>query len=297
MKIYKTLCQCVLAATQRLRIDCFIPDKLYLDLLFGWRIGHRLNWNNPRTYNEKLQWLKIYNRQPQYTDMVDKYKVKQFVTSKLGDDHVARLLGVWDSPDNIEWDGLPDRFVLKCSHDSGGIVICKDKNTFNKKAAVEKLEANFKKNFFYGGREWPYKDVERRVFAEQYLEDENGQLNDYKVFCFNGEPRIIQVDYDRFKAHRRTLFTPEWERIDATFCYPTDFNREIPKPRVLEQLLDMSRKLSFGIPHVRTDFYIVKGKVYFGEMTFFPESGTGIIIPEELDIQMGSWIKFPAKPR
>lgn len=269
------------------------PDRWFINMLYERVTGKKLNIKNPRTFNEKLQWLKLYNRKPEYTQLVDKYEVKKIVSNLVGGEYVIPTIGLYESVDEIDFDALPNQFVLKCTHDSGGVVICKDKPSFDKQQALEKLHHCFQKNFYWLNREWPYKNVKPRIIAEPYLEDEDGELKDYKVFTFNGEPKIIQIDYNRFKGHLRNLYDTEWKRLDVTIQFPTDINREFTKPLVLEQLLEISRKLSKGIPHVRTDFYIINDKIYFGEMTFFHGSGFEKIIPESFDVEMGSWIKLP----
>lgn len=278
-----------------LHLGCLLPDKLYLKMRFRFSMGYSLNLKKPRTFSEKLQWLKLYDRRPEYTTMVDKYAVKKYVADIIGDEYIIPTLGVWDTPDDIDWDMLPDQFVLKCTHDSGGLIICRDKSKLDIKAAKTKLRKSLKFNYYMGGREWPYKNVPRRIIAETFIEDSQGELNDYKVFNFNGEPKIIQVDYNRFKGHLRNLYTTEWERINATIGYPTDPNKEISKPDVLEELKELSSKLSVGIPHLRTDFYIVDNKIFFGELTFYHGSGMEEIKPEQFDRLLGDYIILPTE--
>jgi hypothetical protein len=194
---------------------------------------------------------------------------------------------------DIDFGLLPKQFILKCTHDSGGMVICKDKETFNMTAAKAKINLCLKRNYFWHGREWPYRYVKPRIIAEPYLEDNSGELMDYKVFNFNGQPKVIQVDYDRFSGHKRNLYTPQWERIKATIAYPTDFTQEFDKPKELSRILELSKVLSAGFIHLRSDFYIVNGKVYFGELTFYHGSGMEKFIPEEWNDIFGSWIKLP----
>lgn len=271
----------------------FFPDRWFVKLIYRQITGKKLELNHPVTFNEKLQWLKLYDRKPEYTLYVDKYEVKKHVSKILGEEHIIPTIGVYHSIDEIDFDSLPNQFVLKCTHDSGGIVICKDKSTLDKKQALEKLHDGILKNFYWLNREWPYKNVKPRIIAEPYLEDSDGELKDYKVFTFNGEPKLIEIDYNRFKGHLRNLYDVEWNRLDVTIQFPTDKNKKFDKPVVLEQLLDMSRQLSKGIPHVRTDFYIVNDRIYFGEMTFYHGSGFEKILPESFDVEMGSWIKLP----
>ena len=276
-----------------MRIGAVLPDEPYLEVLYRLMTGKKLNLQSPETFGEKIQWLKLYDHNPDYTMMVDKYAVKEYVAEKLGSEYVIPTLGVWDRVEDIDWDSLPNQFVLKCTHDSGGLVICKDKNKIDKSAALKKLNGCLKKIYYKQYREWPYKDVPHRIIAEKYIEDESGELNDYKVFNFGGEPRMIQVDYNRFNGHLRNLYSPEWVRINATMGYPSDPSREFPKPKVLDELLELCKILSVGIPHVRTDFYIVDNKIYFGEMTFYHSSGFQKITPKEFEKALGDWIILP----
>lgn len=280
------------------RILCSNPhliknDKLYLKMRYSLCTGKKLNLKNPQTFNEKLQWLKLYNRRPEYTTMVDKYAAKEYVAGIIGKEHVIPTLGVWNKPSEIDWNSLPKRFVLKTTHDSGGIIICKDKDKLDKDAAIKKLEYAITHDNYSITREWPYKNVPRRILAEEYMEDEDGQLKDYKVFCFDGIPRLVEVDYNRFQGHMRNLYTMEWERINATIGFPSDPEKEFAKPQVMDELKELCQKLSLGIPHVRTDFYIVENKIFFGELTFFHGSGMELISPEGLNKKMGDWIILP----
>lgn len=253
--------------------------------------GKSLHLNPPITYNEKLQWLKLNNRMDEYTSMVDKYEVRKFIEERVGEGYLIPTLGVWDRPEDIDFDSLPDEFVLKCTHDCGGLIICRDKTKLDREAAKKKLSKCLKHNFYYQGREWPYKNVKPRIYAEKYMSDPNEeQLSDYKVFCFNGVPKIIQVDYDRYTGHKRQFFDTEWNRMDVSFHFPSDTKKRIAKPSVLEEMLELAKKLSVGFPHLRTDFYIIGNKLYVGEMTFFHGTGFGRWWPESFDAEMGSWL-------
>lgn len=272
----------------------FFPDVLFLKIIYHHAHGEKLNLRNPQTFNEKLQWLKLFDRNPEYTKMVDKYEVKDYVASIIGKQYIIPTLAVYNSVEEIDFDSLPNQFVLKCTHDSGGVIICKDKSTLNQQEAIEKLRESLNQNFFFQNREWPYKNVKPRIIAEKYMEDVDGELKDYKVFTFNGEPKLIEIDYNRFKGHLRNLYNVNWKRLDVTIQYPTDNNRDFVKPMVLDQLLDLSRKLSKGIPHVRTDFYIINDKIYFGELTFYHGSGLEKMAPKSFDLEMGNWLKLPS---
>ena len=272
----------------------WIPDQMFLKFAYKTLVGRKLNLNNPETFNEKLQWLKLYDRKPIYTTMVDKYAVKDYVASIIGEQYIIPTLGVWDNFDDIDFDALPNQFVLKCTHDSGGLVICKDKSNLDRIATKKKIEKCLKRNFYWSGREWPYKNVKPRIIAEKYMEDESGyELKDYKVFNFDGEPKMIQVDYDRFIGHMRNLYTPDWEYIEASIEYPTNPNHVIEKPETLEKMLELARTLSKGIPHARTDFYSIDDKLYFGEITLYHGSGYEKLTPKAFEDQISSWLKLP----
>ena len=293
MRILSKLSKYIIVASWRLHADHLLSDKAFLCLYYRWRFDRKLNLKNPRTFNEKLQWLKLYNRKPEYTTMVDKYKVKEYVAEKIGSDCVTPVFGVWKSPSLIEWDNLPDRFVLKCSHDCGSSVICKNKASLDKEAALKKLEKAFDYNYYYHCREGPYKNVEKCVFAEEYLEDNEGHLNDYKFFCFNGEPKYCQVIGGRESVTHIDFFDKEWHHqpFQQPDFYPFS-SKEIKKPECLDQMWEYARILSTDLPFARVDFYEVDGKVYFGEITFFPTSGMGKFKPEEWDTTFGDWINL-----
>lgn len=273
------------------------PDKLYLQMMYYLKTGKRLDLTNPITFGEKLQWLKLYDRRPEYVAMVDKYDVKDYVGKIIGKKYVVPTLGLWDRPECIDFDVLPNQFVLKTTHGGGsiGVVICKDKPMLDKQRTILSLKKAMEQNLYKTGREWPYKNVRSRILAEQFLSDGREELMDYKVHVFGGTPRIIQVDYNRFISHKRTLYDTSWKKIEGTIGFPTDENREIERPAVLNELLVLSSKLAKGIPYVRTDFYIVGNQIYFGEMTFYHGSGYERILPESLDVQMGNWIEIPDK--
>ena len=275
------------------KIKQLIPDTIFLKILFKKKLGYPLNLKNPKTFNEKLQWLKLHDRNPLYTIMVDKYEVKKYVANIIGEEYIIPTLGVWDRFDDIDFDSLPNQFVLKCTHDSGGVIICKNKELFDINQARKKINASLSQNFYYVGREWPYKNVKPRIIAEKYMVDESGvELKDYKVFNFSGEPKLIQVDYNRFTGHKRNLYDINWKYIEAEINYPTDPNYVIPQPEELEQMLCLAQKLSEGIIHVRTDFYSINKKLYFGELTFYHASGFAKFKPESLEFEMGKWIKL-----
>lgn len=272
----------------------WMSDENYLKMMFRATTGKKLNLYNPQTFNEKLQWLKLYDRNPLYTIMVDKVKAKEYVAKKIGEQYIIPTLGVWESADDVDFDSLPERFVIKCNHNSGkGMYICRDKKKMNVDEVRKGLREGLCEDYYKHGREWPYRDVPRRIFAEQYMEDESGyELKDYKVFNFNGQPALIEVDFDRFKDHHRNIYSPEWKRLELEIQYRSDPKRNIPKPEHLDKMLDLCRKLAAGIPHVRTDFYVVNGRFYFGELTFFHGSGMERFYPEDWDNQLGRLIEL-----
>ena len=272
-----------------------LPDSLFLKCQYFMRLGKKLDLKNPKTFNEKLQWLKLHDRKPEYTMMVDKYEVKKYVAEKIGEQYVIPTLGVWNHFDEIDFDSLPDQFVLKCTHDSGGLVIVKDKNSFDKDAAKEKIEKCLKNNYYWKGREWPYKNVFPRIIAEQYLDAPN-KLVDYKFMCFNGICKLIFTVTNRFSDNEInvTFFSTKWEKLDFERHYKKD-PETLKKPENLEEMLMISQKLSENHSFSRMDLYENRGKVYFGEITFYPGSGVEEFSPEDYDTKLGNLIELPSK--
>ena len=275
-----------------------MSDKRFLEIAYRVRMGKKLDLNNPKTFNEKLQWLKLYDRNPKYTDYVDKYRVRSFVAETIGEEYLIPLLGVWDHAYDIDFDSLPDQFVLKCNHDSGSIMICKDKEAFDRQKAVEWLEGRLSKTMFYLTREWPYKNVKPRVVAEAYMEDPaTSELRDYKFFCFDGEVKALFIAEDRQVVGEDTkfdFFDADYNHLEFTNGHPNA--KKLPeKPVNFELMKELASKLSAGIPHVRVDFYECNGKVFFGDMTFAHWSGMVPFEPEKWDRIFGAWIKLPEK--
>lgn len=277
---------------------CFtwLPDEAYLRLAYRAVFGKKLDLENPRSFNEKLQWLKLYDRNPDYTRMVDKYAAKAYIAEKVGWEYVVPALGVWDHFDEIDFDSLPNQFVLKCTHDSGGLEIVRDKVTMNRTAVRKKIEKSLKRNYYYAQREYPYKNVKPRILAEPYLEEKGAdaeELVDYKFFCFHGEPKVMYIARDRSKAPGVDYFDMDFTHLP--FREEGDQNAEITpeKPELFEKMKEISTILSAGIPHLRVDFYLVDGKLYVGELTFYHGGGTFRIQPEEWDDILGDWICLP----
>ena len=274
-----------------LKISKQIPDELYLRIMYKGVTGKTLHLNPPVTYNEKLQWLKLHNRRPIFTQMVDKYEARKYIAEHVGEEYLIPLLGVWNSAEEIDINALPNQFVLKCTHDCEGLAVCKDKGSFDFEEAKNKLKVALSRNFYYQGREWPYKNVVPRIIAEKYMHDEGeDQLTDYKVFNFNGVPRIIQVDYDRFNGHKRQFFDAKWNHMDVSFHFPSDTKKEIPKPVCFDEMINNAKVLSKGLPHLRTDFYVIGERLYIGELTFFHGTGMGRWWPDSFDAEMGTWL-------
>ena len=278
-----------------------LPDEMFIRLNYLRRMKRLPDLKNPTTYNEKLQWLKLHDRQPLYTQLVDKYAVRRFVAERIGGEYLIPLVGgPWDSFDEIDFDALPEKFVLKCTHDSGGLLICRDKRALDREKARRRIAQSLQQNFYYHNREWPYKDVRPRIIAEAYMEDAStSELRDYKFFCFGGEPKMLFVASDRQTAGEETkfdFFDMDYNHLDLRNGHP---NAAVPpeKPAQFGLMRELAQKLSQGIPHVRVDLYEVNGRVYFGEMTFYHWSGMVPFDPPEWDERLGSWIRLPEKQK
>jgi len=271
-----------------------LPARIFLKLCYYHKTGQKLDLRKPVLFNEKLQWLKLYDRQPDYSNLVDKYEVRKYVAQTIGKKYSIPLLGMWNTVDEIPFDMLPDQFVLKCTHDSGGLVFCKNKHSFDTVSTCDFLKKRLTKNWYWAGREWAYKKIKPRIIAEKLMVDESGiELKDYKIFCFNSEPRIIQVDFERFTEHKRNFYSPQWEFQPFALKYPNRPNIVIPKPQSLDLMLELAKKLSAGKIFTRVDMYVIKNEIYFGELTFYPEGGYGSFVPSEWNRVFGDWITLP----
>lgn len=269
------------------------PDSVWLRLIYWQRLHRKLNLKNPRRFTEKLNWLKLHDRKPIYTTLVDKYEVKQYMKDILGEEMVIPSYGVWEHFQDIDFNQLPDKFVLKCTHDSGRFCICKDKTTFDIQSAKSKLEKSMNNNFFWWTREWPYKNVKPRIIAEKYMEEGDGEaLTDYKFFCFNGEPRMMYISKDVSADPRTDFFDMNWNHLPFRLKDP-HADRMPSKPEKFEEMKEIARTLSKGIPHVRVDMYVINHQIYFGEMTFFHNSGIFSVTPDEWDYKIGEWLELP----
>lgn len=276
-----------------------MSDEKYIKKMFKYKFGYELDLQNPKTYNEKLQWLKLYDRKPVYSTMVDKVRAKEYVAKIIGEQYIIPTLGVWDSPEEIDFSALPNQFVLKCNHNSGtGMFICKDKTKMDINAVKKNLKKGLRENKYIQWREWPYKDVKRKIIAEKYMEDNTyHDLRDYKLFCFDGEPKILFVATERQDENSETkfdFFDENYNHLPFTNGHP---NAEIipPCPSKFDEMKKLAAKLSNGIPQLRVDFYEVNGQIYFGELTFSHWAGFVEFVPFEWDERLGDMIKLPLK--
>lgn len=281
-----------------------IPDSIWIRLQFRRKMGCWPNLKNPKTFNEKLQWLKLYDHNPLYTKLVDKYEAKKIVGEQIGSEYIIPTLGVWDKFDDIDFDKLPNQFVLKCTHDSGGLVICKDKSKLDVDAARKKITNCLKFNYYWAIREWPYKNVKPRIIAEKYLEEneiitsENSTkektdaIRDFKFFCFGGVPKIMYVSRDKAEQPTTDFFDMSFNHLDMRMRDP---NSSVfpPCPKNFELMQKLAQKLSTNFPHVRVDFYEIGNQVYFGELTFYHNSGLSHVYPSKWEKELGEWIKLP----
>lgn len=280
----------------------WLPDKTYLQLLYRFKMGHRLDLNHPKTFTEKIQWLKLYNRRPEYTLMVDKYAVKKYVADIIGEKYIIPTLGVWDKPEDIDWDALPNEFVLKTTHGggSGGVVICKDKKTFDRNKAILTLRDSMNSDIYRSLREWPYKDVKKRVLAEKYMVPKDMvnnpiyELSDYKFFCFNGEPKYCQVIRDRHNKESIDFYDMNWRHQEFVGLNPVASNgiNPVPQPLLLDDMICICHKLSKNMKFVRIDMYVIDNRIYFGEITFYPASGMGLFNPDKWNEELGNLISL-----
>lgn len=280
------------------RTPWLIPDDvLYLRVIYKLHFGERLNLKNPTKFSEKIQWLKLYNHNPLYSILVDKLKVKKYVAKSIGSKYIIPTLCEWDKPQSIKLEQLPERFVIKTNHDGGsnGIVICKDKAKLSMRKVLQELNHSFYRSSYMAGREWPYKNVSKKVFAEQYVTDSNGELRDYKFFCFNGKVRCFKIDYNRQINHQANYYDPQCKlQLYGETAYPFNPDADIHIPENINEMITLAEKLADGLPFVRIDFYNVDGRIYFGEFTFYPAGGMSHWDGDiDVDALWGSWLELP----
>lgn len=284
----------------RFRVNAYLglynnmPDKEYIERMYDAKMRDELDLNNPKLYNEKLQWLKLYDRKTIYSTMVDKIEAKKYAASIIGDEYIIPTINTWDDPDEIDFETLPEQFVLKCNHNSGvGMYICRNKAQINERKIKSELKKGLRRNYYKMWREWPYRDVKPRILAEKYMEDEKdpSALTDIKFFCFEGEPRIMYLSKDEAEDPRTDFFDMEYNHLPIRMRDP---NSEIipEKPQNFELMKDLAKKLSKGMHHVRVDFYEINNRVYFGEFTFYHCGGFEKVSPPEWNQKMGDWINI-----
>lgn len=274
------------------KIAQIIPDKYFLMLKYFKNFGEFPNLSKPHSFNEKINWLKLHTRDPKYTDLVDKYTVKSIVGNIIGFEHIIPTIGAWENANDIDFDSLPEQFVLKTTHGSGDVVVCRDKRKMNFEEAVVKLNNSLKKSLYLETREWPYKNVKKRIIAEQYMVDESCvELKDYKFFCFSGTPRFLFVATGRPLDTRFDFFDIEFNHLPVKQGHP-NASKTISMPRNFDEMVEIAKKLSQGFKHVRVDLYNVNGKIYFGELTFFHFSGAVPFEPADWDIKFGEMINL-----
>lgn len=277
------------------KLSRLIPDRICLQIVYFKHFRRFINFNNPKTFNEKIQWLKLNYRNEEYTKLVDKYRVKQYITKLIGEEYVIPTLGVWNNVDDIDFKSLPEKFVLKCNNDSGGIVICKNKKDFDEAKAKSFLKERLKNNGYWYGREWPYKNVKPCIIAEKYMEDSiSKDIKDYKFFCFNGSMEFFDIDIDRFIEHRANYYDRNGNFLPfgKTYC-PPDYTKKIEMPKNLDKMIELAETISHNTVLSRIDFYEIDGQVYFGEITFYPGSGFSPFTDEKWDYKLGDMIDLP----
>lgn len=278
---------------QLTRLLRFVPSKFYIKMVYRMKTGRKLNLKHPKTINEKMQWLKFHDIHPEYTDLADKIKVREYIRQKLGDGYMFPLLGQWESFDDIDFSKLPDSFVLKCNHDSGSVKLIEDKNALTEKDLKELkkfFHARLRLNPFYAGREYPYKDIKPYIIAEKLMESEDGKgIKDYKFFCFHGEPKIMFLATERLIDVKFDLYDMDFNHLDIEYIHPNSDQRP-EKPETFEEMKRIAATLSEGMKFVRIDLYEIDGKVYFGEFTFYSGGGFYLFSPDEWEQKLGDWV-------
>lgn len=278
-----------------LKVLKFIPDKIMINIQYRIKLGRKVNIKNPQRFTEKLQWYKCNYRTETMTQCSDKYMVREYVKSKGLENILNKLYQVYESVDEIKLDTLPDKFVVKTTNGSGTNLFCTDKSKFDLKNNKKQLSEWLTRDIYSAGREWSYKNIKARIIVEELLEDDFNNftgINDYKFFCFNGEPKYVVLDVDRYREHKRNIYDVDWNYIDVSTDYES-FGDVVQKPNGFEEMLETAKKLSEDFPFVRVDLYWVNDRVYFGEMTFYPWSGYVQFKPDEFDFILGKKFKLP----
>ena len=269
---YKTICE--ICEYKDYKYAPLIPDKLFLKCFYRKHLNKKLNLKNPQTFNEKLQWLKLYDRKPIYTTMVDKATMKDYVSNVIGDGYEIKTIGIYKNVEEIPFDQLPDKYVVKCTHDSGSAFICRDKSKINLESLKHRITEKLKKNYYWYGREWCYKRVVPRIIVEEYLDDNGKDLLDYKLFCFNGQVKLYDIHFNRFGNHKTNLYNINGDLLNFEFeNMPSDPDIIAKRPDKFSEMVTIAEILSKDIPFLRVDFYSVNNRIYVGELTFYPSSG------------------------
>lgn len=274
----------------------FLPDRVFLSLRYFFRFRKWMNWSSPETFNEKLQWLKLYGTSERDSLLVDKASVKEYVAKKIGEEYVIDTLAVWNSVDEIDWDSLPNQFVLKTTHSGGGtgVIVCRDKERLDRNQASARLKQSMGKMMARLFREKVYYSVPRRILAEKYISNPDGELNDYKFFCFNGHVKCFKIDFGRFVEHHANYYSPDCELLPfGEADLVPDPKHVCPMPENINEMIRLAEVLADEYPFVRVDLYNVRGKIYFGELTFYPAGGMGHFTDPQWDRTLGSWIRLP----
>ena len=269
-------------------------DRQFNELTYWHNFGRPLHLNPPVTFNEKIQWLKLYGSTEMCTSLVDKFAVREYVALRIGSQYLNELYGLFDHETDIDFDSLPQKFVLKATHGSGWNILCRDKSQFDVDDARKRLKKWLESNFYRVSRELNYKKIPPRIICERFLEDENKNLLDYKFFCFDGRVEVIQMDFDRYMDHTRNMYDRNWDLCPFIFIYPNN-SLKLKRPENLEKMIEIAETLAGEMPFVRVDLYNLSSKIYFGEMTFTPESGLGKFEPAEWDYKLGTYLPIPER--
>lgn len=274
----------------------YMDDCEYISMEFLDRMGYRIDLKNPKTFNEKIQWLKLYDRNPMYSTMVDKYEAKKYVAERIGDEYIIPTYGIWDRFDEISFANLPKQYVLKCTHDSGGLAIVRNADNVNFQAVKKKINKSLRTNFYMQNREWPYKNVTPRIIAEKYMENDDGQpLRDYKFYCFDGEPKFLYISegMENHATAKISFLSCDWKFASYERSDYQSFKELPPKPTQFEKMKAIASKLSLGIPFLRVDLYEINGHIYFSELTFSPCGGFMPFKNAAHDYDIGSMLSLP----
>ncbi len=277
-----------------------MSDKIYLTLMGKVKLNQKMDLDNPKTFNEKLQWLKLYDRNPEYTKMVDKYEAKKYISNIIGEEYIIPTIGIFKKFEDIDFEKLPDKFVIKTTHDSGSVIICKDKKSFDIEKAKEKIKKSLKRKYYNLYREWSYKDINPRILIEKYMVTEKQpELIDYKFFCFNGKPKFIYVSegLSNHKTAKISFADIDYKMMNFYRKDYRPFEKLPPKPKNFKIMKELAEKLSKNIPFLRVDFYEIENKIFFGELTFYPCAGYLPFQPEEYDKVLGDMLELPKEKR